>query len=202
MYQLKYTTLWEAAVFAAGKAGTALWQRIDVVETGLVDYRLTLADDEGDQDLLEAGLEVRREQLRQEMDLPELGDVDSIADLFVDLHIRSMDGEFVGQRVAGILYVQDVAALLDGEMADVMPAVEKLSAEKRLALNGMILWDWQEVAASREREFQRTGHHQLAVSDFGYWSCRACGQSGDDYTLPTDYPCVDEAPESTGFMYM
>lgn len=202
MYQLKRTTSWEAPVTAGGKTGTALWQRIDVVETGFVEHRLTLAGDDRDQDLLEAGLEVRREQLRQELVLPDPADVGAVADLCVDLYTRSVNGEFVGQTVAGLLYVQNVAALLNGTVADVMPAVAQLSADKRLALNGMILWDWQDVTDSHERQFQRTGHRRLAVSDFGYWSCRACGKSGDEYTVPTDYPCTDAVPEDTGLMYM
>jgi hypothetical protein len=38
--------------------------------------------------------------------------------------------------------------------------------------------------------FKKTGHHALNVSDFGYWSCSACGKRGDDWMAPEDYECV------------
>ncbi|MGO1566138.1 MAG: hypothetical protein ACTHX5_15015, partial [Brevibacterium aurantiacum] len=81
------------------------------------------------------------------------------------------------------------------------PAIELLSNEQRIALNGMILWDWQNIGDSRARTHKRTGHWALTVSDFGYWACSACGKRGDDYEDPAAVECVREQPPQTGIMY-
>lgn len=37
---------------------------------------------------------------------------------------------------------------------------------------------------------EASGHKWLFVSDFGYWRCSYCHWTGDDYTSPSDTPCV------------
>lgn len=39
--------------------------------------------------------------------------------------------------------------------------------------------------------YERTGHLLLDVSDFGWWSCDACGKNGDDWDDPKDLECVE-----------
>lgn len=41
------------------------------------------------------------------------------------------------------------------------------------------------------------GHQDLKSSDFGYWRCDACGQAGDDWTTPKDYPCTPREKDPT-----
>lgn len=200
MYEVKYTPKWSADVSVGDRAGTAVWYRYEVEETGLVDYALRMeaaGSDYQDRELLKAAVEVRREELRAELALPDPDEVEQVGDLIMDLYTRSQEGEFVGQLRGGMLYVFDVAELLKCRVADVFPAVERLFDQERIALNGMILWDWEEIERQRQLAFKRTGHRALSQSDFGYWSCASCGKHGDDYTDPEDYPCVADTSQDT-----
>lgn len=40
------------------------------------------------------------------------------------------------------------------------------------------------------------GHSDLKSSDFGWWTCHACGNHGDDWTHPKDFACITEAEEA------
>lgn len=202
MATLHRTPLWQADVTVDGTTRTVMWDRIEVEPSGLVTHMLQLDDGSRDSAYLEAACALRRDQLRAELTIPSLEDLRALADFIESLYLRSMEGEFVGQHDEKLLYVQQVASLVGCTApALLFPAIELLSNEQRIALNGMILWDWQSIADSRDRAQKRTGHWALAVSDFGYWSCTACGKRGDDYENPADAACVAGRPEQTGIMY-
>lgn len=202
MATLRRTPLWQADVTIDGTTRTVMWDRIEVDPSGLVTHMLELDDGSRDSAYLEAACELRRDQLRAELSIPPLEDLRALADFIESLYLRSMEGEFVGQRDEKLLYVQQVASLVGCDApALLFPAIELLSNEQRIALNGMILWDWQNIGDSRARTHKRTGHWALTVSDFGYWACSACGKRGDDYEDPAAVECVREQPPQTGIMY-
>lgn len=63
-------------------------------------------------------------------------------DAVASIHARVSSGEWLGQHHAGIIYAQEVAALLERPLPDVLAAVESLYAKERIDLNGMILCDF------------------------------------------------------------
>lgn len=207
--KITHETVWSTEVAADGHRGLVTWTKVSS-SAGFVDFRLQVEDPQRSSEALPGSV---KEQLMVEAinqrtawvrsELPRLtGDLQQLADVVYSLFERSLANEFVGQRFGGLLYVQDVAQILGMPVRDLWPVIEMLSGQHRLGLNGMLLWSWDEVNESRKREQQRTGHKALSSSDFGYWSCAACGKNGDDWTTPEDYPCTDENYETTGIMSM
>lgn len=117
-------------------------------------------------------------------------DVEKVADLVENIYRRVDNGEFVGQY-QDLIYIQDVAEILQCDFDTVLKAIETvLIPEKRLSLNGFIFSEYKDPAIEREAMYKATGHKDISVSDFGYWACRACGKNGDDWDNPRDFDCV------------
>lgn len=120
-----------------------------------------------------------------------------IADATETLFHRAKRGDFVGQRLGTILYVQEVAEILENKPSTVLQTIHQvLLPERRIGLNGMILTSWEayeEVRRSLEEQF---GHKDMVLSDFGSWSCAACGKHGDEFDNPADKECVSYDKES------
>ncbi|MFA6604190.1 MAG: hypothetical protein WCT10_05160 [Patescibacteria group bacterium] len=62
-----------------------------------------------------------------------------LKDAVMDVFIRFEKQEYLGQCHGGMLYVQDVAELLERQISEVLQACRQLIKEERLGLSGMIL---------------------------------------------------------------
>lgn len=60
----------------------------------------------------------------------------------LDVHSRVKAGEWLGQTHQGVIYAQEVAALLNEQLPAVLAAIESLYAKESLDLNGMIICDY------------------------------------------------------------
>lgn len=67
---------------------------------------------------------------------------DGLEAAILSINARVKGDEWLGQAHAGIIYAQEVAALLQQPMPTVLAAIESLYAKERLDLNGMILCDF------------------------------------------------------------
>lgn len=125
----------------------------------------------------------RREEIR-----PTLPD--DKAEAILELFSRSKEGEYLGQAANNdLLYVQDVAAIFDEPMGDTLSVVADLIKSGKIGLNGMIFTTHEAYERTFEHYRESNGHRRLTASDFGYWSCAACGSSGDEWDDPADTPC-------------
>lgn len=103
-------------------------------------------------------------------------------------------GAYIGQSV-DILCVQDVARVLNYDAATVWQACERLRAERKIGLDGAMIISIEWDDRNRQRGFESTGHLDLRLSDFGGWSCGACGQHGnpdEGDAAASDLPCVKQ----------
>lgn len=133
--------------------------------------------------LLARAAQLRRKQLRET--LPS-----NKAQALLELYERSLTGEYMGQGSHNsLLYVQDVAAIFDEPLGDTLEVMAKLIEDRRIGLNGMILTSHEAYERTFEMYREANGHLRLTASDFGYWSCAACGASGDEWDDPADTPC-------------
>lgn len=101
-------------------------------------------------------------------------------------------GEFLGQSRGTIIYVQNVAEILDFSVSIVLDVINDiLIPRKEIGLNGMILSTWESQEEGRLSWEKHTGHKDLTVSDFGSWRCHYCGKhgDGDDRERPKDVTC-------------
>lgn len=139
--------------------------------------------------------EVRTEFARSSVEL--LTDEEVLISTIFKLFVRSQRGEFLGQASANsLLYVQDIAAILNLTFNHVLTVIDRLVAEGRIGLNGMILIPAKDYEAAFASWEKATGHRRLTMGDWGNWQCAACGQSGDEYNNPRDVEC--SAPSSFG----
>lgn len=121
-----------------------------------------------------------------------LSDREVIKRLVVEFAERSWEGDYLGQLSgSNSLYVQELAEILGLSLSSVLPLVDELRAEGRVGLTGYIFIPHEAEVASKQRLYESTGHRSLSVSDFGYWACSSCYQSGDEMTDPADFKCVD-----------
>lgn len=211
---LTYTPSWSSRIIHDGIDVTVSWCKIESHVHDVTTYGLHLSGADAytpeGRMAIAAAQQIRGVELRGEysqiLDFrinedPRLGvdgsELKAIADIVYDLYLRAST-EFVGQVDANLLYVQDVANVLNIGRRGVLEAVKTLSGQRKIGLNGMILWDWESVNQHRTRQFERTGHKALSVSDFGWWHCAACDNGGDEMTNPKDYSCSDKEP--TGIM--
>jgi hypothetical protein len=112
------------------------------------------------------------------------------AEAILELFNRSREGEYLGQAANNdLLYVQDVAAIFDEPMGDTLSTVAELIEEGKIGLNGMIFTTNEAYERTFEHYREANGHRRLTASDFGYWSCAACGSFGDEWDDPADTPC-------------
>lgn len=120
-----------------------------------------------------------------------------IADAAEILYERAQTGEFLGQLNGRMIYVQEVAEILDCAVGTVLGAVSNvLIPEKRLGLNGMILTTWESQEKTKAFLEWHFGHKDMDRGDFGWWSCAHCGKSGDDYSDPSAEKCERPAKAS------
>jgi len=112
----------------------------------------------------------------------------------LELFERSEAGEYLGQSTSNQnIYVQDIAAILDLGFGHTRDLVDELVAQGKVGLSGMILISNEHYEDSFRYWEDKTGHRRLTVGDWGPWGCQACGQTGDEYEDPSDYPCVTPA---------
>lgn len=134
-------------------------------------------------------MQFRAEQLREEL---KLGDSIPDSDTLRNIFQRVWDGEWMGQfDVGNRLYVSELATLLNLSMSDMGPVIEELK-ESRIA---DIIPSTAIFGPPNDEYYSFDGHEvhghlKLVSSDFGYWSCRSCGRSGDDMDNPEDVPCT------------
>lgn len=122
-----------------------------------------------------------------------------VSEKILKFYERSTTGEYLGQRSNNeLFYVQDVASLLDMPMQYVLKTIDEMIKTGKIGLNGMILIPYEQYAETFRQLEKSTGHKQISISDFGWWSCVACGQNGDDYTNPKDYKCETLVEKITG----
>lgn len=211
LYEIVAKPKWAIAIFYEGKLLEYAWcdyfrvvdDNNEFVQSG---FRV-LVDGKEPQDgnvnaphktILQNIVKIRMVEVREEL-LKDFGfedkyfyssNIDRLAEMIMKIYERVCEGEFVGQRL-DFIYVQEVAEILDVKMEKILEAIaKKLRPEKKLDLNGMILWDYEEIAKMRQRAFEKTGHRDLDRSDFGDWYCAACKQSGDERDDPKDVPCL------------
>jgi len=147
--------------------------------------------------LRKAASTLRRSEIRK--DIPTTGFEWVASDepkkaMILELFHRSEQGEYLGQISHNQnLYVQDLAAILDLGFVRTRDLVDELVAEGKIGLDGMILVSNEHYEDSFRYWEEKTGHRRLTVGDWGPWGCQACGQSGDEYEDPSDYPCVTPA---------
>jgi len=144
--------------------------------------------------LLATASTLRRREIRK--DIPTTGFEWVASDepkkaMILELFHRSEQGEYLGQLSSNQnLYVQDLAAILDLAFGHTRDLVDELVAEGKVGLDGMILVSNEHYEDSFRYWEEKTGHRRLTVGDWGPWGCQACGQSGDEYEDPSEYPCV------------
>lgn len=104
---------------------------------------------------------------------------------------RVWSGEWMGQFNNGkAIYYNELADLLNVPVFAVWDLINDQISQRKAdwVPNSYIV-----VAPSGEEPVRWTseshGHKEYSCSDFGYWSCAACKQSGDDYTDAADYYC-------------
>lgn len=211
LYEIVAKPKWATAVFYEGKLFEFAWCDYFRVVDG--DNELmqsgfrVLVDGEIPQDgnlnaqhkvILQNIVKVRMVEVREEL-LKDFGfedkyfyssNIDRLAEMIMKIYERVCAGEFVGQYL-DFIYVQEVAEILDVKMEKVLEVIaEKLRPEKKLDLNGMILWDYEKIARTRQIAFEKTGHRDLDRSDFGNWYCFVCKQGGDERDDPKEVPCL------------
>lgn len=109
----------------------------------------------------------------------------------LDLYEKNKDGMYLGQATNnGLLYVQDIAKILDITFQFAIKEVGLMVEKGLIGTQGMILIDHEDYLQSFSLAEKRNGHKRFSSSDFGWWSCRACNQNGDDWTNPSDFPCI------------
>lgn len=118
----------------------------------------------------------------------------SLEEMVLTVVAEAHTGAYVGQS-SGILYVQDVARVLDYDVSLIWEACDKLRADRKIGLDVAMIIPIEWDDRNRQRGFESTGHLDLRLSDFGGWSCGACGQcgnpdEGDAYA--SDLPCVKQ----------
>lgn len=135
-----------------------------------------------------AAISFRVAQIQQ-----ELGITDKVTDdkLIFKLLERAWNNEWMGQFDSGrLLYFSSLADLLNIPMDDVWTLVDELvTARKADILPSSWILVAPEGDTPRNGTEEYLGHKELSMSDFGWWSCSACNQSGDDYSDPQDYTC-------------
>lgn len=144
--------------------------------------------------LIAAASSLRRREVRKDIDTNGFewhSSEEPKKEKILELFHRSEQGEYLGQFSSNQnLYVQDLAAILDLGFARTRDLVDELVAEGKLGLDGMILVSSEHYEDSFRYWEEKTGHRRLTVGDWGPWGCAACGQTGDEYEDPSDYPCV------------
>lgn len=135
-------------------------------------------------------MSARVDQIRQEAGLVGgVKDTETIS-LLLD---RVWAGEWMGQfNDARNIYIQELSSLLGLTFSETWPIVDML-VTLRLA---DVLPSSYTLIAPRGKEvlkstFEFNGHKEYQCSDFGYWSCAACGNRGDDYADSADFECVE-----------
>lgn len=81
---------------------------------------------------------IRRSRQRHGASWQDMG----VKEAILDIHRRVRGGEYLGNWLSGVVYVQEVAELLGLPSGEVLAACDELFREERLQLNGMILWDF------------------------------------------------------------
>jgi hypothetical protein len=135
-----------------------------------------------------AAISLRVAQIQQ-----ELGITDKVTDdeLIFKLLERAWNNEWMGQFDSGrLLYFSELADLLNIPMGDIWPIVDELVTARKA---DVLPSSWILVAPKGDTPRRGTeeylGHKELSMSDFGWWNCSYCNQSGDDYSDPQDYNC-------------
>ena len=211
LYEIVARPKWAIAVFYEGKLFEYAWCNYFRVVDGNNEFVQSgfrvLVDGERHQNdeltaphktILQNIVKVRMVEVREEL-LKDFGfedkysyfsNIDRLAEMIMKIYEKVCKGEFVGQYI-DFIYVQEVAEILDVKMEKILEAIaKKLRPEKKLDLNGMILWDYGEIAKMRQRAFEKTGHRDFDRSDFGSWYCAACKQVGDERDDPKEVPCL------------
>lgn len=211
LYEIVAKPKWAIAVFYEGKLFEYAWCNYFRVVDGNNEFVQSgfrvLVDGERPQNdeltaphktILQNIVKIRMVEVREEL-LKDFAfedkhfyssNIDRLSEMIMKIYEKACKGEFVGQYI-DFIYVQEVAEILDVKMEKILEAIaKKLRPEKKLDLNGMILWDYEEIAKMRQRAFEKTGHRDFDRSDFGSWYCAACKQVGDERDDPKDVPCV------------
>lgn len=202
---LIYTPLWAMQYKYNNEVVDVAWCRVHSTNSDFADYTVRIrvnreiVDNYRNKHLFDTANTLRkhevRNQLLSEREVSTFGETffkkEDIADATEKLWKRAGSGEFVGQFNSTMIYVQEIAEILNLEMPKVLKVIDEIMIpQKRIGLNGMILTSWESQEEARISLERSTGHKNLSMSDFGYWGCSACGKHGDDYENPKDYSCV------------
>lgn len=174
------------------------WGKLVDPETG-ESIRFEQGKDWQEQAIRNAVAAFRVAQLREELQLansiPFMTDEEVRKSTVLDLFERSERGEYLGQlSTHQFFYVQNLAAILDMDMHRALEIVDRLVAEGKLGLNGMILIPHEQQEDGFRHWEKQTGHRRLSMGDFGNWSCSACGSWGDERDDPKAVACERTAP--------
>jgi hypothetical protein len=199
------TPIWNFSVLAEGHRYDVVWEKRFIVELDYTTYGITVQKD-GEQagisepDVLlavKAAAAYKNGQINAE--LKQHSDYykrDVVKDFIVELYERSTEGEYLGQLVDELLYVDTVVKILDTNQQRVYELIRELIEEERLGTNGAILISYEELAETRKHWEEQVGHKQFSRSDLpdGMWGCTYCGSTGwlDD-VAPTEVECVKDA---------
>jgi GNAT superfamily N-acetyltransferase len=105
-------------------------------------------------------------------------------------------GYYVCNRAGGVLYVQQVARILDWPAPEFWWKVNTILEQRHsLTLNGMIYTPWYDKEPMFKELEQKTGHREFIPGEWGQWSCHACGLVGDVRNDPRTASCVQGAYE-------
>jgi hypothetical protein len=116
-------------------------------------------------------------------------------EVLVALAERSFNQEFVGQRSNELLYLQDVAEVLELPMDQMWKFSEEFIEKEQLGLFGAIIIPWADYVEQKQAAEGLTGHKDFSSSDMGDWSCGYCKAEGSENNClePEDVECVKDA---------
>jgi len=205
------TPIWNFSVLADGHRYDIIWEKRVVVELDYIGHGITVQKDgeeasTSEEDVLlavKAAATYRAGQIHAEFKkLPKYYETEVIKNFIVDLYQRSVEGEYLGQLVDELLYVDTVVHILELNQQKVYELVRELVEEERLGTNGSILTSYEKLAETRQYWEDQVGHKRFSRSDLpdGLWSCTYCGSTGwlDDVN-PTELECIkDKYKDSEG----
>lgn len=205
MYTIDCTPEWNFSVIADGHQYDIVWAKRVRVEDGYTSYRIMVEKDGENADEYEDAIRLavkaasayRTGQVHAELkQRPEYYKPEAVKDFIVELYERSVNGEYLGQLMDELLYVDTVVQILEANAQHVYEMIRELIEEKRLGINGAILTSYEELAETRLHWENQVGHKQFSRSDLpdGLWGCTYCGSTGwlDDVS-PTEVECIQDA---------
>jgi hypothetical protein len=137
-----------------------------------------------------SAMRYRVRQIQEEYDIAP-GEAVTSHSLIHKMLERVWSNEWMGQfNNGGVIYFNELADLLNIPMGAIWSLVDELvTARKADVIPSSWILESPKGETPRRGTEELYGHKEFASSDFGYWSCESCNQSGDDYTNPDDYPC-------------